>query len=812
MLMLMLLSSGGVLAAEKDTADNSLYATGEGVSTPEPANIKSVTAKNVHTFEIQFEKKENADGYLIFRRDSNSTDTKWGEPIARLSSDSDELTETSEGVYQFTDSTVRAKTDYLYKVETYIGSEENCSNNGEAFLGKAFFLEKVQNVTAKKTGYRQVTVRWKPVEGAAFYKVYQSDGKKMELVSGQASSECVISSVELSESAYTYTVIAYADGDESVYSQSEESNKVYVMLDAPELNKATASAYNKITVSWKSVEHADGYYVYRKTSDSSWKRLTKTPIKALSYTDSAAQPGITYIYTVRAVDNETNSRSEYNHSGISAKTRLSVPKVTKVVPTSGKQISVSWNKVPGAKGYYVYKQYGGKWTKVAAVNGKTSYTYKLPASKEYKYWGRNFAFKVIAYSDYDKTGYSNRVQVTMKPPVTVLSNASSVSYNTNKVTWKKLSGASGYKVYRRIGSGKWTKLATVSSKTTSYSDKKASLGKTYTYTVKAYWKTGSKVQDGYYNANGPKVKTSLGTTSLRSVSPTGLYLKVNWSKVSGAQGYRVYRKANGAKSWTRIATLKGNSSVSYTDKKVKQGTKYTYTVRAYRKSGKTTYWGGYNKTGKTNQVKISIKYKKVTDKNSVMYGKTLKLYYDASGKQIQNLESIVGKKSSYILYVNKSKSMVTAYYQDGKYYVPYRAMICSAGALSSYTPNGTFLTPSKYRWHELMGPSWGQWCTRIHGGVLFHSVFYNSKNNNQALSVSAYNKLGRPASHGCIRLTAGDAKWIYDNCKLKTKVVIYSKSGYEPLKKPTAYKLPSWHKWDPTDPNMKYKCKQKGCH
>lgn len=182
-----------------------------------------------------------------------------------------------------------------------------------------------------------------------------------------------------------------------------------------------------------------------------------------------------------------------------------------------------------------------------------------------------------------------------------------------------------------------------------------------------------------------------------------------------------------------------------------------------------------------------------------MYGKTLKLYYDASGKQIQNLENIVGKKSTYYLYVNKAKSMVTVYYKEGKYYVPYKAMICSAGALSSYTPNGTFLTPAKYRWHELMGPSWGQWCTRIHGGVLFHSVFYNSRNNNNRLSVSAYNKLGKPASHGCIRLTAGDAKWIYDNCKLKTTVVIYSKTGYEPLKKPTAYKLPSWHTWDPTD-------------
>lgn len=248
------------------------------------------------------------------------------------------------------------------------------------------------------------------------------------------------------------------------------------------------------------------------------------------------------------------------------------------------------------------------------------------------------------------------------------------------------------------------------------------------------------------------------------------------------------------------------------NKKIKQNFSYTHTVCVQVKHGKKVTQTSSKKTGKTSKVKFTTKDKKVTDKNSIMYGKTLKLYYDASGKQIQNLESIVGKKDAYYLYVNKTKSMVTAYFKEGKYYVPYKAMVCSAGAVAGNTPNGTFYTPAKYRWHELMGPCWGQWCTRIHGGVLFHSVFYNSKNNNNRLAVSAYNKLGKPASHGCVRLAAGDAKWIYDNCKLKTPVVIYGKNGYEPLTKPTAYKLPSWHTWDPTDPNMKYKCKQRGCH
>jgi lipoprotein-anchoring transpeptidase ErfK/SrfK len=202
--------------------------------------------------------------------------------------------------------------------------------------------------------------------------------------------------------------------------------------------------------------------------------------------------------------------------------------------------------------------------------------------------------------------------------------------------------------------------------------------------------------------------------------------------------------------------------------------------------------------------------KTVTDKNSVLYGKKVKLFYASDGSQIQDAQKIVGSGVTYQLYVNRGKNMVTAYVKDGSCYIPVKAFICSTGG--SNTPLGTFSTKAKYRWHELMGPCWGQWCTRIHGGVLFHSVYYSTINDNQTLSVSAYNKLGTTASHGCVRLTAASAKWIYDNCPTGATVVIYEKSGYEPLKKPTAYKLSASHRWDPTDPNMAYKCKQNGCH
>ena len=214
--------------------------------------------------------------------------------------------------------------------------------------------------------------------------------------------------------------------------------------------------------------------------------------------------------------------------------------------------------------------------------------------------------------------------------------------------------------------------------------------------------------------------------------------------------------------------------------------------------------------GKINVFAMSSSYYYVADLQSAMYGKTLKLYHDNQGNLIEDASEIAGGFSNYEIYVNKRKDVITVYGKDNNMYVPVKRFICSDGG--SNTPEGTFYTPAKYRWQTLMGPSYGQWCTRIHGGVLFHSVFYNSKNDPTALSVSAYNKLGTTCSHGCIRLTAGDAKWIYDNCKIGTKVVIYSKSGYEPFAKPTAYKLPSWHTWDPTDPTSYYLCQQRGCH
>ena len=178
-----------------------------------------------------------------------------------------------------------------------------------------------------------------------------------------------------------------------------------------------------------------------------------------------------------------------------------------------------------------------------------------------------------------------------------------------------------------------------------------------------------------------------------------------------------------------------------------------------------------------------------------------KYYFNGSGAMVQDLDSVIGRQSSYYITVNRAKCQVMVYAKSetGKYDIPVKTFVCSVGLPSTPTPTGTFTTPAKYRWHTLMGPSYGQYCTRIVGGVLFHSVA-GSNMTSHNLSAGNYNMLGQPASHGCVRLCVRDAKWIYDNCALGTTVTI-SDTATMQFDKPTSIKIPASQNWDPTDPN-----------
>ncbi len=110
----------------------------------------------------------------------------------------------------------------------------------------------------------------------------------------------------------------------------------------------------------------------------------------------------------------------------------------------------------------------------------------------------------------------------------------------------------------------------------------------------------------------------------------------------------------------------------------------------------------------------------------------------------------------------------------GGYTTLYKCFLCSSGTKSNPSTPGTYvLSGRKARWcyFNKWGGSKAQYWTKIDEEIAFHSVIY-SDYDEMTLRTSSLNNLGTRQSHGCIRLTVADAKWIYDNCGEGTVVVI----------------------------------------
>ncbi len=159
----------------------------------------------------------------------------------------------------------------------------------------------------------------------------------------------------------------------------------------------------------------------------------------------------------------------------------------------------------------------------------------------------------------------------------------------------------------------------------------------------------------------------------------------------------------------------------------------------------------------------------------------------------------------YLVAVNRMMNTVTVYGKDenNNYTNPVIAFVCSVGLPGMDTITGTYTTTNRYNWRLLIDGSYGRYAIRINGGYLFHSVPYFSENNND-LMYDEFNKLGNPASHGCIRMQVSDVYWLYCNCPEGFTTVIYDDAFAGPLGKPNPHWIDTSDEalrgWDPTDP------------
>ena len=441
-----------------------------------------------------------------------------------------------------------------------------------------------------------IKVTWNAVSGAAGYRIYRKTGSASwgKLVDVGA----VTSYTDTSAAAgttYTYTVRCLnssntvVSGYDSVGVSGAWTKSTAGYIATPTLVCAAASG-SGIKVTWKAVSGAAGYRIYRKTGSGSWSNLADVGA-VTSYQDNSAASGTKYTYTVRCLNSSGYVNSDYNTTGVTgswtASSGLATPKLIGAA-AEGSGIRVTWNAVSGAAAYRVYRKTGSNgYSKLVDVSGTSYLDNATTSGTTYTYTVRCLNSSGTVVSSYDSTGVSGSWKSGSTGSLTapVLKSA---AYSGNSVvfSWNAVSGASGYRVYRKTGSGSWVALGNVSG--TSYTDTAVSSGTKYTYTVRCLNSSNAVVSG--YDATGKSI-TFYGVPKLVSANSTGSGIQIKWNAVSGASRYLIYRKTTG--SFARLATC---TTTSYTDTTANANTNYTYTVRVISSDEKTLL-SDYDHTG-----------------------------------------------------------------------------------------------------------------------------------------------------------------------------------------------------------------------
>ena len=138
-------------------------------------------------------------------------------------------------------------------------------------------------------------------------------------------------------------------------------------------------------------------------------------------------------------------------------------------------------------------------------------------------------------------------------------------------------------------------------------------------------------------------------------------------------------------------------------------------------------------------------------------------------------DDAIAKRLTYRVEVSIDAQTVTVYQlNESDQYKQVQQFTCSTG-LGNSTPRGIFLDgyPAN-RWHYFKKfDCWAQYSFEIEGNILFHSVLYDDKDVDTLRKGSVY-ALGSPASHGCIRLSVKNAKWLFEHCKKGSLVIVIS--------------------------------------
>lgn len=645
------------------------------VKSTDDLTISGVKASSIKdtSFKVSFTKNSNYTKYEIYVVNSNGKLIKSSTTTDNSAVISDLDVNTSYKVY------VRGLKSNSY------------SPFSSAVSVKTSFSEAIDNVSglsASNSNYKSVKLAWNAVSGAQGYKVYtyNKSTKKYTLLKDVGNKTAYTDTSANAINTTYYSVVAYKTVNGKLITSDYSSLCTYkppvITISKVTSLKQSSATKNSVNLTWKKVANANCYLVY-KYSDKDKKYVKVASVTTNSCNVTGLSANKTYKFKVRAVLKLYGEIYYGAYSGVyTAYTALANVKNLNISGVTKTSYKLSWSKVSGAKGYEILK-YDPSTKKYVKIKTTTATSYNVSGLKS----GTQDTYKVRAYKKSDIGTLRSTAAVvyasTSPAKVTGL-KASDITKNSLKLSWKKVSGATAYLVYKYSDKDKkYVKIASVTKNSLNVTELSAS--KTYQFKVRAVVKTNSK---NYYGAYSDVYTAYTAPGDVKNLKISNVVMKsytLSWKKVSGAKGYEIFRLDPSTKKYVKLATT---SETSYKVSGLSAGTSDIYKVRAYKKTevgtlrGKATEY--YASTAPSKPTKLSAS--DVTESSATLSWKEVSnaygyVVYELNPKT-NELEK-VGKTSKTSLNLKNLSS--------GKSYTYIVKAYCKTNSINTYSAESASL-------------------------------------------------------------------------------------------------------------------------
>ena len=584
----------------------------------------------------------NADGYEVFVNIP-------GYGYANIGSVSDNKVSVI-GISEDTAYSVKVR---AYEYVNNIRETGSFSNEVDFDTNKEADLDRVTGVKVETTE-NIANVSWNSVSGADGYEVYIDIPSYGYLKIGNVTTNSAILMGFPTNGKYAVKIRAYkgTNGEDGYgeFSSSKTFNIDNEELDDDkkvELDQVENLTYDldkdKVYLNWSNVTDADEYIVYISINGGSYSEIGR--VTGSEATINALKENTTYKVKIAAYNKHDDVYGEESKI-ITFKTdkefeeKIELDKVRNLtVDVDGNKVYLDWSNVADADEYEVYlSKNSGAYSLIGTVTNSNATISELDYDTSYKVKVRAYNEKYDEYGTYSDIKSFKTEEDEDKIEIGKVRNLS-VDVDGNKVylDWSNVADADEYEVYLSKNSGAYKLVGTVANSNatisqldynTSYKVKVRAYNERYdeygTYSDIESFKTEKRYND---DDEDDYTSTTVGTVRALSLEVQNRNeVALEWSAVSGADGYEVYLSEDGG-SYKHVLTTKYVKEI-ITD--LEYNTSYRVKVRAYKEVNGREKYGSYSsaKSFKTERYSSSINNEdvgKVTNVKATVTGSTVYL-------------------------------------------------------------------------------------------------------------------------------------------------------------------------------------------